>query len=584
MLSQYFFASFIISALLVPVLANAATVDEIRAQIQSLISQITALQAQLSNLTSDTTTISTPSNSCPNLYRALSRGSRGSDVISLQQFFIAQGLLDSDSATGFFGPLTEVAVQRWQAQNSIISYGDAASTGYGVIGPRTRAAIAAKCGTTPVLPSGSLCPAVTDGSCPQGYIGSYISENGCTGLKCTPSSSSKPTVSVSVSAQSFKQGDTVSINWQVSNESHLLKHVIVSLDLYTAGGEYVQNIYGTSGTLAGTKQWGGRTVCPFEPWYCSFVTSGSYKIRATLTHDETGSTPIATAETASFNITTVAAVTPPVVGRTDTYIDARICYSQYGINYQSYGLTTDYVVSCSITPIAYSGGSAFFVELSVGPGQDCPSGCIYNHKAYIVAKGSVYSVPNIHEVGRREVGMTIRQVLGIDLNDIIRTIFFSNASKTDSNPQPKYLPTLSFDGVNPLLRYIFGSDEIVQGTYDVHADGSVTSQSSGQSTVLSRDQATQIAINRLAATDFSGYSLAGNPPSSAAQYDSNNKSWLFDAAAFPLRDGNEKKPRCMITVYSESNVLMGCVAGTQSVTNWSTVPMRPIEQVRFQDY
>src|SRR3989344_2605214 len=119
MRKQYFLASFIISALLVPLLANAATVDEIRAQIQSLISQITALQAQLSNLTSDTTTISTPSNSCPNLYRALSRGSRGSDVISLQQFFIAQGLLDSDSATGFFGPLTEVAVQRWQAQNSI---------------------------------------------------------------------------------------------------------------------------------------------------------------------------------------------------------------------------------------------------------------------------------------------------------------------------------------------------------------------------------------------------------------------------------------------------------------------------------
>ena len=310
MKKQYLVASFIISTLFVPLLASAATADEIRAQIQSLLSQITALQAQLNNLT--TSTISTPSNSCPNLYRALSRGSRGSDVISLQQFLIAQGLLSNDLATGFFGSMTEAATQRWQAQNSVVSYGDVNTTGYGVIGIRTRAAIAAKCGTTPVLPSGSLCPVVTGGSCPQGHIGSYISENGCTVLKCTPPSFSKPTVSASVSSQSFKQGDTVVVNWQVNNEVHLLKHVVMSLDLYTAGGGYVQKIYGTSGTLAGTKQWDGRTVCPFESWLCSFVTPGSYKVRATLTHDETGNTSIATAETGVFDIITASTITPPV--------------------------------------------------------------------------------------------------------------------------------------------------------------------------------------------------------------------------------------------------------------------------------
>src|SRR3989344_5215822 len=157
MKKQYLVASFIISGLLVPVLVNAATVDEIRAQIQSLISQITALQAQLNDLKLDTPIVTTPSsNACPNLYRALSRGSRGSDVTSLQQFLIAQSLLDSDSATGFFGSLTETAVQRWQAQNSIVSSGDAASTGYGVFGPRTSAALAARCGKT--TPPTVSCP------------------------------------------------------------------------------------------------------------------------------------------------------------------------------------------------------------------------------------------------------------------------------------------------------------------------------------------------------------------------------------------------------------------------------------------
>ena len=161
MKKQYLIASFVISALFVPVLANAATVDEIRAQIQALRNQIAALQTQLNNLTSETqTTISTPPKSCPNLYRALSRGSRGSDVTSLQQFFITQGLLDGDSATGFFGPLTEAAVQRWQAANGIVSSGTPESTGYGRVGPATRQAMACSGEGTP--PSTSTSNSATN--------------------------------------------------------------------------------------------------------------------------------------------------------------------------------------------------------------------------------------------------------------------------------------------------------------------------------------------------------------------------------------------------------------------------------------
>jgi len=91
------------------------------------------------------TTNAAASNTCPNLYRTLSRGSRGSDVTSLQRFFIAQGLLNSNSATGYFGPATEAAVQKWQARNAIVSSGTPATTGYGAIGPRTRARLASLC-------------------------------------------------------------------------------------------------------------------------------------------------------------------------------------------------------------------------------------------------------------------------------------------------------------------------------------------------------------------------------------------------------------------------------------------------------
>lgn len=236
MKKQYLVASFIISSLLVPILASAATADKIQAQIQSLLTQITALQQRLSTLTSKpSTTFSTSPNSCPNLYRVLSRGSRGSDVISLQQFLIAQGLLSGDSATGFFGGMTESAVQRWQAQNSIVSYGDANTTGYGVIGPRTRAAIVTRCGTKP--PVVQSCPqyqipictsgqhvqrGTTDANgcqgapmcvnetavqscpvynaCPSGYsTNTSTDSNGCTKISCTPW---QPTGSLNVSPTS----------------------------------------------------------------------------------------------------------------------------------------------------------------------------------------------------------------------------------------------------------------------------------------------------------------------------------------------------------------------------------------------
>ncbi|MBI5469704.1 peptidoglycan-binding protein [Candidatus Kaiserbacteria bacterium] len=86
--------------------------------------------------------------SCPNLTRNLSFGSRGNDVAQLQQFLISQNLLESDSATGYFGRLTEAAVKKFQCTTMNICSGSANSNGYGAVGPRTRAKIAAVCSTT----------------------------------------------------------------------------------------------------------------------------------------------------------------------------------------------------------------------------------------------------------------------------------------------------------------------------------------------------------------------------------------------------------------------------------------------------
>jgi peptidoglycan hydrolase-like protein with peptidoglycan-binding domain len=64
--------------------------------------------------------------------RNLTIGSRGDDVIALQELLMLRGELNLAQPTGYFGPLTKAAVKTFQASSSI------ASTGY--FGPLSRAA------------------------------------------------------------------------------------------------------------------------------------------------------------------------------------------------------------------------------------------------------------------------------------------------------------------------------------------------------------------------------------------------------------------------------------------------------------
>jgi len=75
------------------------------------------------------------------LTRNLYKGIKGGDVKTLQTFLVNQKYLTADSITGFFGPLTEKAIQAFQKSQNIISSGSPLSTGYGNVGPMTRTKI-----------------------------------------------------------------------------------------------------------------------------------------------------------------------------------------------------------------------------------------------------------------------------------------------------------------------------------------------------------------------------------------------------------------------------------------------------------
>lgn len=84
---------------------------------------------------------------------SLSLGMSGNDVKTLQNELIAQGYLASGSNTGFFGPATLAAVQKFQCAKNIICAGGTI-TGYGVAGPKTLAAI--KSGPTSPSTGGTI--------------------------------------------------------------------------------------------------------------------------------------------------------------------------------------------------------------------------------------------------------------------------------------------------------------------------------------------------------------------------------------------------------------------------------------------
>jgi peptidoglycan hydrolase-like protein with peptidoglycan-binding domain len=82
---------------------------------------------------------------CGLLMRNLRRGSSGDDVHQLQNFLLNSGDLDTGTTTGFFGEKTERALQNWQARMGVANSGDANSTGFGALGPKTRMIMMMKC-------------------------------------------------------------------------------------------------------------------------------------------------------------------------------------------------------------------------------------------------------------------------------------------------------------------------------------------------------------------------------------------------------------------------------------------------------
>lgn len=162
---RYTLVGVLFGVLLVPFVSAALTQEELQAQITELLGRVQALQAQLGqgsdSVVSTASTPSTTGSSAASpalrggltLSRYLERGMSGTDVSELQAFLARDtSIYPEGTVSGFYGPLTERAIERFQVACGIVNAGDYQSTGYGRVGPRTRVALRDGCSGGVVVP------------------------------------------------------------------------------------------------------------------------------------------------------------------------------------------------------------------------------------------------------------------------------------------------------------------------------------------------------------------------------------------------------------------------------------------------
>jgi peptidoglycan hydrolase-like protein with peptidoglycan-binding domain len=136
-------------------------------------------------------------------------GARGANVTNLQAFlasnpsFYPEGLV-----TGYYGPLTQAAVQRFQAYYGIVSSGSPSSTGYGRVGPSTLARMNAL-----------IAGGVSTGDMAAPYISGVLVAGTSNSAVVTWNTNELATgrVYYSTSPITFNEGDINSVGFVVTN-------------------------------------------------------------------------------------------------------------------------------------------------------------------------------------------------------------------------------------------------------------------------------------------------------------------------------------------------------------------------------
>jgi peptidoglycan hydrolase-like protein with peptidoglycan-binding domain len=228
---------------------------------------------------------------CPDLSRNLSFGSRGTDVVSLQNFLILENLFEAGNNTGYFGQLTEAAVIKFQSQQDVPTTG--------LAGVLTRAAIAKSCVAKEVI-----------------NLNAIQMTNKTTGVNLTGATGTLPVI-ISISPSVGPIGTLVTIHGSgfahgIRNDVYLAPHGYSRSGEYITDGYYPSGVYRVLGTNFESANRGTSlafTVPDGIPYsrvmQCNICEAGPRFSRqvATGTYDMYVETPGGVSNTVDFTVT-----------------------------------------------------------------------------------------------------------------------------------------------------------------------------------------------------------------------------------------------------------------------------------------
>lgn len=384
--------------MVLPIAASAQTtnINDLIAQTQALIAQINALQgktgqtqtsqnpinAAMSNAPTITIGANTATGAtagsgtaaasvCPSLSRVLAYGAKGSDVSSLQQFLAQDASVYPErQVSGFFGALTQAAVQRWQAKNGIVSSGTPSSTGYGVVGPRTKSAMMSACagaqaGVTGVA-SGFIEVAPAVGTAP---------------LTVTVTATINTTNSCSGTAYMIDFGDGLATRQIISTVGNCNQQIKAFTHTYTAAGVYTVTLAAgghqttASVTVKGNGVQSGG-VDSITPSVTSGTTPLSVTFTGTVSASDAGNCIYSCVDSVNFGDgTSLSVPLPTIQAGYQTYTNYTVThtYNQPGsftASLTSGTTSTNALQTFAFTPITVTGSPVSATSLTISTGAN----------------------------------------------------------------------------------------------------------------------------------------------------------------------------------------------------------------------
>ena len=449
--------------------------------LDQLLAQIQALQAQIVTLQQGSAATVAPSTSCDLPARTLRRGASGDEVTRLQQFLARDSAVYPEATiTGYFGRLTELAVQRWQIKNEIISSGTADTTGFGAVGPRTLQAMRVQwclqslIAPAPFTPSQNSSPTQTQGTTNATKNTTNITNTtNTTGTSANTTSATTSTpVAVLVpqshimftapaASSSVTKGGMMAISWKTDQAP---AGAIVSLSLQNKAGQNL-GIIKNSLSANGTYYWAVpappvSSTCTADPITClsqiaavpvgctslCTIETGLYKLYAQLF---VGVKEIAHAESRIFSVGGAGLTTIDIASSGTTWDFSSNFYatSSYSMSFIDQNIPTQATsaapLMCTYSGVPYTEGITLTVNCAdvTISGQSCGAlgGLMLTCKSgkWVDQNGATQSVRNITNTVTAGSCITPWMAQSVaNGNQVPREPFFTNGMYTSTVAVP----------------------------------------------------------------------------------------------------------------------------------------------------